>query len=334
MNVSRPLLAACLILAAAAPLPAQQTDSPSTPTQKDFEKVFGGKDVIDMIRNAKRVEAVRVEYDHSKPPKLIQNGAPFDVPDKDADLVKSLLTDRNSYLDGGDLCIFDPGVKLIFHDADGGDVTLLICLHCGDVAVIRDDKQVGFANFYFAHEKMLALAADIFPKDKDIRALIDERAARIKEDEKNTARWLSGMPESVKPLWDKAMQNELSPDLKPLRAALAKEFPDQSKRILALLTWYGSGAGPWSGYPAYEDAAENMLLDYSTADIVATIQANPLSDRQLEGAARLFGGWTFSQKRPDDLKTLPSALKKTLLKHSLKSTDDDKVGRAKNAFEP
>ena len=40
----------------------------------------------------------------------------------------------------------------------------------------------------------------------------------------------------------------------------------------------------------------------------------------------------FSQRRPNDRKTLPADLKKKLLVHSLKSSDDDKLGRAKNAF--
>jgi|SRR6185295_15705735 len=52
----------------------------------------------------------------------------------------------------------------------------------------------------------------------------------------------------------------------------------------------------------------------------------------LEGAARLFGGWEFGQRRPDDLDALPADLKKRLLDHSLKSSDADKLGRAKHAF--
>ncbi len=59
----------------------------------------------------------------------------------------------------------------------------------------------------------------------------------------------------------------------------------------------------------------------------------PLTDAQLEGAARLFGGWEFSHRRPKDLAQLSPELKKLLFEHSLKSTDKDKIGRAKGAFE-
>jgi hypothetical protein len=118
----------------------------------------------------------------------------------------------------------------------------------------------------------------------------------------------------------------------PLRAPLAKGIPNLHERIRALLTWFGSGAGPWSGFPGYEEVAEDLLLDYSTSDILAAMDEAPLTEAQTEGAARLFGGWTFSQKRPEDRKKLPANWKQTLLAHSLKSTNDDKRGRAERAF--
>jgi len=141
------------------------------------------------------------------------------------------------------------------------------------------------------------------------------------------------MPKSVRQLWEQAVHGWPIPNVKPLRAALAKEFPDSHQRILALFSWYGSGDGPWSGFDSvYETAAEELLLDFPTPDLIAAAQADNLTDAQIEGAARLFAGWSFSQRRPDDLKTLPAALKKKLLDHSLKSKNEDKLGRARNAF--
>ena len=164
------------------------------------------------------------------------------------------------------------------------------------------------------------------------RKEVDDMAARAKQGEVSYARWLGAMPKSVRPLWARATRNETSPNVKPLRSAIAKEFPDMRERVLTLFTWFGSGDGPWSGFPSYETAAEELLLDIPTADLIAAVETDNLTVAQLEGAARLFGGWDFSQRRPDDRKTLPAALKKKLLDHSLKSTDDDKLGRAKNAF--
>ena len=164
------------------------------------------------------------------------------------------------------------------------------------------------------------------------RKEVEDMATRAKQGEVSYARWRAAMPKSIRPLWEQAVRDETSPNVTPLRAALAKEFPDVRQRILALFSWYGSGEGPWSGFPSYESTAEELLLDIPTPDLVAAAQADNLTDAQLEGAARLFGGWDFSQRRRDDRKTLPTALKKKLLDHSLKSKDEDKLGRAKNAF--
>ena len=106
------------------------------------------------------------------------------------------------------------------------------------------------------------------------------------------------------------------------------------KRALALYAWFGSGEGPWSGFPSYEEVAEELLFDIPTAELVAAAQADDLTEVQLEGAARFFGGWSFSQRRLEDRRTLPPALKRKLLDHTLKSTDEDKLARARKAFGP
>jgi hypothetical protein len=144
-------------------------------------------------------------------------------------------------------------------------------------------------------------------------------------------KWVEAMPTALQPLWP-AARRSFDPDLTPLRKALAEQLPAKNDRILALFTWYGSGAGPWSGYPSYEDVAENMLLDYSSAELLAVVEGRKLTEAQTEGAARLFGGWTFSQRRPNDRRLLPAGLKASLLEHSLAGADGDKRGRALSAF--
>jgi hypothetical protein len=139
------------------------------------------------------------------------------------------------------------------------------------------------------------------------------------------------MPASLRPLWQAAEQAH-RPDLDPLRDALSKEFPDALARAMALFGWYGSGAGPWSGYPGYESVAEELLLDLPTQALLKAIEGRELTPAQTEGVARLFGGWTFNKKRPNDRKLLPAELKKRLLEHSLKGDDEDKHGRARHAF--
>jgi hypothetical protein len=94
----------------------------------------------------------------------------------------------------------------------------------------------------------------------------------------------------------------------------------------------GLARGAWSSYPSYESVVENLLLDYSTADLVASIDGERLTERQLDGAARLFGGWKFSKERPGEAALLPLALRKTLLEHTQKSSFQRNVEMATQAF--
>ena len=128
------------------------------------------------------------------------------------------------------------------------------------------------------------------------------------------------------------MWNEPVFDVLPLREAVAREYPNTKQRILALLSLYGSGAGPWTGFPSYETAAETLLLDFKTPELVAAAQSGELTGRQLEGAARLFCGWAYSRYGPRDVDEVPPGLQKELLNYTLKSNDDDKIGRAEEAF--
>lgn len=147
-------------------------------------------------------------------------------------------------------------------------------------------------------------------------------------------RWLNAMPSSLRPLWSKAEAQyappDRFPDLQPLQFALATQYPDTYQRIRALMAWFGSGAGPWSGFPGYEEIAEKLLHQYPTGELIKAIEGRNLSDQELEGAARIFGSWT---PVPDPT-PIPAQLRQTLLQHCLRSPDADKVSRAKRAFAP
>jgi hypothetical protein len=118
--------------------------------------------------------------------------------------------------------------------------------------------------------------------------------------------------------------------LKPLNAALAKQYPDTYDRIRALMAWFGSGAGPWSGFPGYEEIAAKLLRQYPTAELIRAVESRNLTDQELEGAARILGSWTpVSDPTP-----IPADLRRTLLAHCLLSSDQDKVERAEHAFAP
>jgi hypothetical protein len=165
------------------------------------------------------------------------------------------------------------------------------------------------------------------------RELSEQARSASKKADDDEHRWLKAMPSSLKPLWSKA-QAEYDPpkfpDLKPLDATLKAQYPDMHDRIRALLAWFGSGAGPWSGFPGYEEIAAKLLREYSTPDLIAAVQNRKLSDEEVEGAARILGSRTpVSDKTP-----IPPELRRVLLDHCLKSSDQDKVARAQEAFAP
>jgi hypothetical protein len=168
-----------------------------------------------------------------------------------------------------------------------------------------------------------------WPRAEYKREMAEERAERGAEE-----RWVKAMPSSLVPFWPYSLQPDalMNYDLGPLDAALDREYPDKNTRIRSLLAWYGSGAGPWSGYPAYEEVTAKLLLEYSTSELLLAVQSSPMGEEQIEGAARLFAGWDFRHTRPADNVLIPVELKRLLLNHSLKSIDQDKLERAKKAF--
>lgn len=163
------------------------------------------------------------------------------------------------------------------------------------------------------------------------RKEFEEETARAQQAQAAEDRWMRAMPDSLRPLWATVVSRDPigKYDTAALDAALTQEYPDLHTRILRLMAWYGSGAGPWSGYPAYESVAEQMLLEYPTSELVLAVAGQHLSENEMEGAARLFGSWD----RPSDNALIPPDLKRNLLEHSLKSPNEDKQARAKHAFE-
>ena len=148
-------------------------------------------------------------------------------------------------------------------------------------------------------------------------------------------RWLKAMPKSIRPLWVKVpwknheewlRESKMRELVQSFQAALEKEFPDIRQRILALYAWYGSGSGYWSGFPSYESLAEEMLRQYSNAELLEAALTESLTESQTEGAARLF-----AFIRPSDL-NLPQNLRAKLLEHSLKTNMRYKRNMAEQAF--
>ena len=229
----------------------------------------------------------------------------------------------------------------------GGGPFVCACVDGPEIALLKKNKEIAAV---WNHEGT-AIGSSVWGGDwdntdpnrwlrwfdargmKEPRSFFKQMHAERSKVDQDERRWLRAMPSSLKPLWPKTLKQynpsiNVDPDLKPLNLALQKQYPDRNDRIRALLTWFGSGAGPWSGYPAYEDIAEKLLRQFRTEDLIKIAEDSNLTDQQLEGAARIFGSWT---PVPDPT-PIPADLRRTLLEHSLKSGDEDKVQRAKRAF--
>lgn len=140
------------------------------------------------------------------------------------------------------------------------------------------------------------------------------------------------------PLWWQLTTEAVKTNAKALEPVLAKEYPDVNQRIRSLFSWFGSGEGQWSGFYAWEDVPSQMLLEYSGAQLVNTLQGEPLTDAGAEGAVRFFVGYTPGAlfRSPEDrtlIAQLPDELKKTLLAHLAKTGDQEKLELARKAFQ-
>jgi hypothetical protein len=222
------------------------------------------------------------------------------------------------------------------------------CMCSGNPAIVLYARGEKIGQITNHHGKLVRLSewksdahlldAEAFLKWFDDRKIpeprreVEKAVQRTLKEERCESKWVAAMPASLQPLWP-AQRSTFHPDIKALQTALATEFPVKKSRILALFSWYGSGTGYWSGYPVYEDVAEKLLLGYPTVELLDALKDQELSGAETEGAARLFAGWDFRQKRPGDLGLLPPELRKRLLTHSMIAENEDKRSRALQAFD-
>lgn len=164
------------------------------------------------------------------------------------------------------------------------------------------------------------------------RKEVEELRESCKQGELDWKKWVAAVPKGLEQIWEDSLGQFGRVDAKPLMKTLRTSVPKKENQILALLQWFGSGAGPWSGFPSYEAAAEQLLLEYQIDEIVECIEIKKLSAEQTEGAARLLAGWDFSQKHPKGLDQVPVEMKKALWEHVKDTKDEDKLGRARSAF--
>lgn len=242
--------------------------------------------------------------------------------------------------DGAMAACFDPrhALRIQFK---GHVYDFLLCYSCQQVEVFRDGKMLGGAGAAGSPKVLNDLMTSLqLPLSHSLEDMEKSQEAENARNEAGQKRFLAAMPPSIKPFWDADanFQSGMLPfgkAMEDLRAAFTSANPDRDAAIQTLLVWFGSGTGRWSGFPGYEDIADQLLLDYPTDRIIAAAQAPDASDALLEGAARYFAGWDFSKRHPLDMALVPASLKQRLLEHTLHTgdtDDDDRRDRAKYAF--
>lgn len=119
---------------------------------------------------------------------------------------------------------------------------------------------------------------------------------------------------------------------KEMMSLLDGNFENKEFEALAVLQWYASGVGSWTGYPSYEDLPADLLLMMPTETIIKALDAKDVSEPELEGAARFFASRNFRSSKPQDISLLSESLRQRLYEHCMKSEDNDKRTRATRAY--
>jgi hypothetical protein len=142
------------------------------------------------------------------------------------------------------------------------------------------------------------------------------------------ARWGAAMPEPLRRL-EAELVNESGMTQKErlaqARSVLVDALGSDDAAMLALLGWYGAGAGPWSGYPFYESVASDLLLAFPTKALLRVLD-RPLSNEQLAGAARFASGWAFRRERKKVPRTIVERLRVHVAAHGTADQREAFVG--------
>ena len=140
--------------------------------------------------------------------------------------------------------------------------------------------------------------------------LIREEAWQ-KKTRRDYAQFLTAAPQSIRVLFPHNINpraNNPSPDNHTMQEALAQQYPNTQRQIVALFAWNGSL--PWNGLSSFEDSVPGDLLRaYAFADLLSKAQSDQLTDSQLAGAAKFFTRSSIREQDEHDRQALSDAIK-------------------------
>ena len=166
-----------------------------------------------------------------------------------------------------------------------------------------------------------------------LETVLDDQRRR-KERARGSERWFAAMPSCLEPHRDLVRNYELSTEAtQTLVKALQQALPDSAERALALFEWYGSGAGSWHNYTAYECIPQLLLHETPVPELVLALGSDSVSAAQLEGAARYFAvGVLHDNSKMIEVAQMPREAARRLLEHVQKSEDERNRNVASSVF--
>jgi len=164
----------------------------------------------------------------------------------------------------------------------------------------------------------------------------EEDRAREAAERNAWVAWLGAVPTSLadfRQVFERVRsQGDAGLDVAAVLRSLSTEFPDSGARIRALFRWFACGSGVWNGYPSYEEIPEMLLLAHDTAALVSAVSGLSPDSKEAEGASRLLAGWNFRRSREPELVSLDAGARALLLAAGSRSSDSDRLARARRAF--
>lgn len=158
--------------------------------------------------------------------------------------------------------------------------------------------------------------------------------------ESERARWLSATPPWLAAKLS-AIERDPSAVPRRLEGAELEALLDEGRAAVgddelarSLLAWFGSGEGPWSGYPAYEGVAEQLLLRLGTEPLLAWASSHEPSAAEIAGLSRYLASYELFRSRRSDAQLASPELRALLIGATRASGNRDNLARLEQAFRP
>lgn len=181
-------------------------------------------------------------------------------------------------------------------------------------------------------------------------ALLAEHRRRLEADARRRRTydaWAAAMPPSLRPIVEDleaclvgCPEEEQDRRYRAALAVLLRGAASETEVVEALAAWYASGAGPWSGFPSYEEVAQGLLSRLGSPAVAEALLSGRLSDRALVGVGRYFA--MRAMWWPGEVDPLPMDVRQRVLEEvrryerenpAARSTGDSPVERLEAAFD-